>query len=40
MTDLAYLTLTIGFFALMLGFVRACAALAARDVDAEAGGTR
>ncbi len=39
-TDLLYLALTVGFFALMLGYVRACAALAASDADAEAGGTR
>ncbi len=40
MKDLMYLTITIAFFGLMLAYVRCCAALAASDADADAGGTR
>ncbi len=40
MKDLIWIAVTIGFFGLMLAYVRACAALAATDTDAEAGGTR
>lgn len=40
MLDLAYLVLIAVFFAAMLAYVRICAALAASDADAEAGGTR
>lgn len=40
MKDLIYIAVTVGFFALMHAYVRACAALAASDADAEAGGTR
>lgn len=38
--DLLYITITLAFFGLMLAYTRACAALAASDADAEAGGTR
>ncbi len=40
MKDLIYIAITIGFFVLMLAYVRACAALAASDSDSEAGGAR
>jgi len=38
--DLLYIALTIVVFGALLLYVRACAALAASDADAEAGGTR
>lgn len=37
MTDALYLLATIGFFLLMLGYLRACAALGQRGADPEAG---
>ncbi len=40
MKDILYLACTIAFFAAMLAYVRTCAALAASDADADAGGTR
>jgi hypothetical protein len=36
MLDLAYLLLTVGFFALMLGYVRACAAVGRRSAPSDA----
>jgi hypothetical protein len=38
--DILYIALAVAFFAAMLAYVRICAALAASDADAEAGGTR
>jgi hypothetical protein len=40
MKDLLYIGLTLAFFGAMSVYVRVCAALAASDADAEAGGTR
>jgi hypothetical protein len=40
MQDILYVGLTLAFFGAMLAYVRICAALAASDADADAGGTR